>query len=84
MNFYYSYDGTSWTKIGEELGMVYDLKLFTGYRSAIYSYATKTTGGYADIDAFDYERTPWNAPTIIEPDANGWYFHSTFEGDLDE
>ena len=84
VNFYYSYDGTSWTKIGEELGMVYDLKLFTGYRSAIYSYATKTTGGYADIDAFDYERTPWNAPTIIEPDANGWYFHSTFEGDLDE
>ncbi len=84
VNFYYSYDGNNWTKIGEELGMVYDLKLFTGYRSAIYSYATKNTGGYADIDVFDYERTPWNAPTIIEPDANGWYFHSTFEGDLDE
>ncbi len=84
VNFYYSYDGKSWTKIGEELHMVYDLKLFTGYRSGIYSYATKTTGGYADIDLFDYERTPWNEATVIEPDANGWYFHSTFEGDTDE
>ena len=49
-NFYYSYGGTNWTKIGEELSMVYSLTLFTGYRSGIYSYATKTTGGYADID----------------------------------
>ncbi len=83
-NFYYSYDGANWTRIGEELSMVYDLKLFTGYRSAIYSYATNNTGGYADIDFFDYERADWNNPTVIEPDANGYYFHSTFEGDLDE
>lgn len=82
-NFYYSYDGNSWTKIGSELSMVYDLKLFTGYRSGIYSYATKTTGGYADIDFFDYERAEWNAPTIVEPDSNGYFFHSTFEGSLD-
>ncbi len=83
-NFYYSYNGSDWTKIGEELSMTYDLKLFTGYRSGIYSYATKTTGGYADIDFFDYERADWNVPEVIEPDANGWYFHSTFEGDTDE
>ncbi|MBR6761971.1 MAG: family 43 glycosylhydrolase, partial [Oscillospiraceae bacterium] len=82
-NFYYSYDGNSWTKIGEELSMVYDLKLFTGYRSAIYSYATKTTGGYADIDSFNYSRAEWNVPTVIEPDENGYYYHSTFEGNTD-
>ena len=82
-NFYYSYDGSSWTKIGNELSMVYDLKLFTGYRSGIYSYATKTTGGYADIDLFDYEREEWNAAAIVEPDENGYFFHSTFEGSLD-
>lgn len=52
-NFYYSYNGADWKKIGEELSMVYSLTLFTGYRSGIYSYATKTTGGYADIDYFD-------------------------------
>lgn len=78
-NFYYSYDGNSWTKIGEELGMTYSLKLFTGYRSAIYSYATKTTGGYVDVDYFDYERADWNQPKVILPDANGYYFHDEFE-----
>ena len=80
-NFYYSYDGTSWTKIGEELSMVYSLTLFTGYRSGIYSYATKTTGGYADIDYFDYERADWNTATVIEPNEYGWYFADGFEGD---
>ncbi|MBQ9895292.1 MAG: family 43 glycosylhydrolase [Ruminococcus sp.] len=91
-NFYYSYDGSNWTKLGEELSMTYDLKLFTGYRSAIYSYPTKSTGGYADIDFFEYDRTAWNGSNgskavhgkgghIIEPDENGYYFHNTFEGD---
>ncbi len=80
-NFYYSYNGTDWTKIGEELSMVYSLTLFTGYRSGIYSYATKTTGGYADIDYFDYERADWNTATVIEPNEYGWYFVDGFEGD---
>ncbi len=78
-NFYYSYDGNAWTKIGETLGMTYDLKLFTGYRSGIYSYGTKNTGGYADIDSFDYERAEWNLPISVEPDADGNWFHYTFE-----
>lgn len=82
-DFYYSYDGNSWNKLGNTLSMAYDLKLFTGYRSGIYSYATKTTGGHADIDFFDYERADWNTPSVIEPDAKGWYFHSTFEGTTD-
>ncbi len=82
-NFYYSYDNKNWTKIGAELGMTYDLKLFTGYRSGIYSYATKSTGGYADIDSFEYERAEWNVAQVIEPDENGYFFHSTFEGDTD-
>ncbi|WP_295078913.1 family 43 glycosylhydrolase [Ruminococcus sp.] len=88
-NFYYSYDGMNWNKLGQELSMSYDLKLFTGYRSGIYSYPTKTTGGYADIDFFEYERQTWNGcngskvlsgtPVVIEPDENGYYFHNTFE-----
>jgi len=82
VNFYYSLDGSSWKKIGKELGMTYDLKLFTGYRNAIYSYGTKSTGGYVDIDYFDYERETWNAPTVVEPDANGYFFHDDFEGNL--
>lgn len=82
-NFFYSYDGSNWTKIGDTLGMTYDLKLFTGYRSGIYSYPTKTTGGYADIDFFDYERAEWNLPLIVEPDADGNWFHCTFENGTD-
>ncbi len=88
-NFYYSYDGQNWTKLGQELSMTYDLKLFTGYRSGIYSYPTKSTGGYADIDFFEYERQMWNGcdgskmlsgtPVVLEPDENGYWFHDTFE-----
>lgn len=79
VNFYYSYDGSSWTKIGSELSMAYDLKMFTGYRSGIYSYATKNVGGYADIDFFDYENYGWNVPETIEPNELGWYFCNGFE-----
>ena len=88
-DFYYSLDGSEWTKIGDTLSMTYDLKLFTGYRSGIYSYPTKTTGGYADIDFFDYERSNWNYSDnseatkknlyTIEADADGYYFHDMFE-----
>ena len=61
VNFYYSYDGNNWNKIGQEIGMTYDLKMFTGYKFAIYSYPTKNTGGYVDIDSFNYQRTiEWN------------------------
>lgn len=60
-NFFYSTDGSSWTKIGDELGMSYDLKMFTGYRFGLYSYPTGATGGYADFDSFTYEHTTkWN------------------------
>ncbi|HAG14881.1 MAG TPA: glycoside hydrolase family 43 [Ruminococcus sp.] len=82
--FYYSYDGSSWTAIGNTLSMSYDLKLFTGYRSGIYSYATKTTGGYADIDYFDYERAAWNQPVVRVQDADGYWFHWGFETGTDD
>lgn len=84
VKFFYSYDGQNWTRIGNELSMSYDLKLFTGYRSGIYSYATKTTGGYADIDFFDYERTPWNEAQVVEPNEFGWYSVNGFEGSSDK
>ena len=81
--FYYSTNGSDWKQLGEQLGMTYDLKLFTGYRSAIYSYATKNTGGYADIDFFEYSKAEWNPATYTEPDPNGYLMHSTFEGKTD-
>lgn len=84
VNFFYSYDGSSWTKIGSELSMTYDLKMFTGYRSGIYSYGTKNTGGYADIDFFGYEREDWNLPVFVEPDEYGHFYRDTFENSADK
>ncbi|MDE6519204.1 MAG: family 43 glycosylhydrolase [Ruminococcus sp.] len=78
VKFFYSLDGNSWTRIGNELNMSYDLKLFTGYRSGIYSYGTKNLNGYADIDFFDYERSSWNEATSYSPNDFGWWYNCTF------
>ena len=48
----YSYDGQNWSQPGAELHMRYTLDLFTGYRTALYSYATRALGGHADFDYF--------------------------------
>ena len=50
--FYYSEDGENWKKIGEDLKMEYTLGQFMGYRFALFNYATKNPGGYADFDYF--------------------------------
>lgn len=48
-SFYYSFDEKSWNKLGDDLQMVFTLDLFVGYRTGIFYYATKETGGYVDI-----------------------------------
>lgn len=50
--FYYSLDGENWTMLGGSLYMTYRLEHFVGYRFALFSYATESTGGYADFDYF--------------------------------
>lgn len=81
-DFYYSYDGSNWTKIGSTLNMSYDLTLFTGYRAGIFSYNTNGSGGYADIDFYEENHADWNdfGPVIpVEPDPDGYFFHCTYE-----
>ena len=51
-NFFYSLDGKSWTAFGTQLKMRYTLPHFMGYRFALFNYATKETGGFADFDYF--------------------------------
>ena len=60
VNFYYSLDEKNWVKIGEEITMTYDLKMFIGYKFGIYSYPTKNIGIYIDVDFFRYHRSVWN------------------------
>ncbi len=54
--FYYSLGNNAWTEIGNAMTMVYDQRNFVGNRFAIFNYATKTTGGYVDIDYFRFKR----------------------------
>jgi len=51
-DFYYSLDGSRWSEIGRQLNMSYRLTHFVGYRFALFSYATKETGGSASFDYF--------------------------------
>lgn len=51
-NFFYSLDGKSWKAIGTQLKMSYTLPHFMGYRFALFNYATKAAGGYADFNYF--------------------------------
>ena len=50
--FYYSTDGNTWTKIGSDVKLNYDLHMFVGVRWGLFNMATKQAGGYADFDWF--------------------------------
>ena len=51
--FSYSLDGEHFTKIGSDYRMRFDYhRLFMGTKFAIFCYATKQPGGYADVDEF--------------------------------
>ena len=56
-NFFYSFDGQQWQQIGTtNYRLRFDWRrFFMGSKFAIFCYATKRTGGYADIDAFDFK-----------------------------
>ncbi|MDE6693261.1 MAG: glycoside hydrolase, partial [Muribaculaceae bacterium] len=57
--FSYSLDGDTWHEIGREVAMRFDyMRHFMGTKFAIFNYATKTTGGYVDVDYFDYIQQP--------------------------
>ena len=52
-NFFYSYDGAKWEKLGDTLNMVYSISNhFMGYRYGLYNFATKSEDGYVDFDFF--------------------------------
>lgn len=54
--FYYSLDGGTWNSIGAPVKMVFDYtRMFMGSKFALFNYATRSTGGYVDVDFFDYD-----------------------------
>jgi len=54
--FWYSLDGgKQWQQIGGDYRMRFDYRrLFMGTKFAIFNYATRTSGGYVDVDWFHY------------------------------
>jgi len=52
-NFFYSYDGVKWEKLGDTLNMIYSTgNHFMGYRFGLYNFAKTAEGGFVDFDYF--------------------------------
>ena len=72
--FYYSYDGISWTQLGNQQQMSYATdNHFMGYRFSIFNYATQTTGGYVDVDFYRISDKLYGAepPTVLNVKMDG-------------
>ncbi len=54
--FYYSLDGQNFTRFGTDFHMIFSMAHFTGNKFAIFNYATLQSGGYVDIDYFEYRK----------------------------
>lgn len=53
--FSYSLDGKQWIAVGGPVKMRFDYKrMFMGSKFALFNYATRSVGGYVDVDFFDY------------------------------
>ena len=53
--FSYSLDGKAWIPVGLPIKMKFDYtRMFMGSKFAIFNYATRSLGGYVDVDSFDY------------------------------
>ena len=51
----YRWEDAEWQEIDDPLQMRFSLDYFTGYRSALFCYATEALGGHADFDWFHQE-----------------------------
>jgi len=53
--FYYSFNDTTFTKLGNDMTMENDLSAPTGNKFGIFNFATAAIGGYVDVDWFSTE-----------------------------
>lgn len=70
-SFYYSLDNQTYRKFGRETKMSFNLSVFVGARFAIFNFATKELGGYADVDWFTTE-DEFTEDTFYDPDFEGF------------
>lgn len=55
VEYFYSLDNVTYTKFGNGMKPRFTLKIFVGNRFYLFNYATKSNGGYVDIDWFSTE-----------------------------
>ncbi len=70
--FYYSLDNTTYTKLGTELEMAYNLSVFVGNRFGIFNYATEQEGGYVDVDWFTTEPNSFTESDYYDDSVTGY------------
>jgi beta-xylosidase len=51
-SFSYSFDNTTFHPLGNTLPMAFKLSIFTGNKFCLFNYATKSIGGFVDVDWF--------------------------------
>jgi beta-xylosidase len=51
-SFEFSFDNKTFTPLGNELSMSFNLSVFTGNKFCLFNYATHETGGHVDFDWF--------------------------------
>ena len=51
-SFEYSFDNRTFSPLGDQLSMKFDLSIFTGNKFCLFNYATLRIGGYVDVDWF--------------------------------
>lgn len=64
-SFAYSLDNQSFTMLGNELSMQFNLSIFTGNKFCLFNCATIAAGGFVD---FDWFRTGMPTPTRVVPE----------------
>jgi len=60
--FSYSTDNKKFTRLGDALYMKFNLSMLIGNKFGLFNYATKTPGGYIDIDWFKMEAAKLKKP----------------------
>lgn len=64
----YSLDGKKFIPIGDEVKMLFDIRtFFMGTKFAIFNYATKSSGGYVDVDWFRFSPAQANETAVKKP-----------------
>ena len=77
--FYYSTDGQRWEALGEAMPMPYTVPHFTGYRYALFAWATKEAGGTASFD--DFTVAPAKAGETMKMDGTNPIVKTRFTAD---